>query len=76
MRLVNETGIEIFYSISAPNSGDCGTIAVDGYVDLPYYDNQDSVNLSVSPNQQDTFFAVVVPETGTGKQVEFAIVFE
>ncbi|HSS19738.1 MAG TPA: hypothetical protein VLL54_06665 [Pyrinomonadaceae bacterium] len=76
MKIVNETGIEIFYSISCATSADCGTIGPDDIADLPYYDNQESVSFSVAPNQEDTYFAVTIPQTDTGKQVEFALVFE
>ena len=76
MRIVNETGQEVFYGISCANSSDCGTIDVDGYVDLPSYDNQTDVSVSVTAAGGNQVFALVLPETGTGQQVEMAVVVE
>jgi hypothetical protein len=75
MRIVNETGVEVFYGISYPGAGDCGTIAVDGYVDLPAYDNQPVVNVSVTP-QGGGIFSINIPVTKTDEQVEMACVAE
>lgn len=69
MRIVNETGVEIFYGISYPGAGDCGTIEVDGYVDLPFYDNQPVVNVSVKPAAAD-YFSMNIANSGTDEQVE------
>lgn len=76
MRIVNESGQEVFYGISYTGSGDCGTIEVDGYVDLPSYDNQSNVNVSVTATGGKQIFTIVIPETGTGQQVEMAVVVE
>lgn len=73
MRIVNETGVEVFYGISYPGAGDCGTIEVDGYVDLPAYDNQPVVYVSVSP-QGGGSFSINIPATTTDEQVEMACV--
>ena len=76
MKLVNETGQEVFYSISSANSGDCGTIAVDGIADLPYYDNQTNVNIDFVPTSGQTAFTITVENSGTGQQVEMAVISE
>lgn len=76
MRIVNETGQEVFYSIGYPGSADCGTIDVDGYVDLPAYDNQPVVNVSLSPASGNNVFVIAVPSSGTGQQVEMAVLAE
>lgn len=73
MQLVNETGQEVFYGISCANSGDCGTIAVDGVADLPYYDNQTDVVVSFVPTGGQTAFSITVENSGTGQQVEMAV---
>lgn len=75
MRIVNETGQEVFYGISYPGTGDCGTIAVDGYVDLPGYDNQPVVYVSVT-HPGDNIFSITIPATTTGEQLEMALVAE
>lgn len=75
MRIVNETGQEVFYGISGGGSADCGTIDVDGYVDLPFYDNQPVVNVSVT-HSPDYTFTITVPSSGTGEQVEMAVLAE
>ena len=76
MKLVNETGQEVFYGISCANSGDCGTIPVDGIADLPFYDNQTDVQVSFVPTQPQTAFSITVPDSGTGQQVEIAVLAE
>jgi hypothetical protein len=73
MTLVNETGQAVFYWISAGNSADCGNIDVDAIADLPGYDNQDNVVVSFLPAAQGTTFSTTVPATGTGMQVEMAL---
>jgi hypothetical protein len=75
MQIVNETGQEVYYSISYPGTGDCGTIPVDGYVDLPAYDNQPVVYISAS-NPTNGQFSITIPATTTGEQVEMALVAE
>ena len=72
MRIVNETGQEVFYGISYPGAGDCGTIPVDGFVDLPFYDNQPVVYVSVT-HPVDDIFTITIPATSEGEQVEMAL---
>jgi hypothetical protein len=76
MRIVNETGVEVFYGISYPGAGDCGTIDVDGYVDLPAYDNQPVVYVSIKPSGAEGYFSINIPSTGTDEQVEMACLAE
>ena len=76
MTLVNETGQEVFYSISCANSGDCGTIEVDGVADLPYYDNQTNVVINFVPAGQQTNFTMTVEDSGTDEQVQMLVVAE
>lgn len=75
MQLVNESGQKVYYWISTASSGDCGEIDVDGIANLPAYDNQ--TNVSVSFNTLgDASFQIVCDQTGTGEQVEMALVVE
>lgn len=76
MTLVNETQQQVYYTISCPGAGDCGTIDVDGLADLPYYDNQSNVVVTFSPADGDSYFRINVDSSGTGKQVEMALVAE
>jgi hypothetical protein len=76
MRIVNETEQEVFYGISCAGQGDCGTIEIDGYVDLNGYDNKSDVKVSVTATGGEKVFVIVIPETGTGQQVEMAVVVE
>lgn len=55
MKLVNDTQQAVFYSISCSSSADCGTIDVNGEVDLPYYDNQTDVTVNFSPVSGENF---------------------
>ena len=73
MQLVNETGQALNYWISAPNSGDCGQLAVDGIADWPGYDNQTNVQVSFMP-VTNTWIDITIPQTTTGEQVEIALV--
>lgn len=75
MTLVNETGQEVNYWISSPGMGDCGSIAVDGIVDLPAYDNQQNVSVEFLPLSGNNF-DINCGSTGTGQQVEMALVAE
>jgi len=78
MKIVNETGQELYFNTKTPNDGgDCGTIEVDGIYDIPTYDNLPSLNVHVVPAGPDNpRFTITVPETKEGDQVEMAIVFE
>lgn len=60
MKLVNQTGQDVHYSISSPGGSDCGTIRSGSLVDLPGYDNQDDVVVTFRP------------ETGYGFKTTFA----
>lgn len=73
MKLVNETGQPVFYSISYPGAGDCGTIPVDGIADWPQYDNQENVTVNFVPVAPAESFAVTVDNTKPGMQVEMAV---
>lgn len=78
MKIFNNTPGEVFYGISSPSSGDCGTIASEGTADWPGYDNQTDVKVSfgatpVSPPPQVTSFKITIPETGTGMTVTIGI---
>lgn len=74
MTLVNETGQALYYWITSAASTDCGNIDVDGIADWPGYDNQTDVVVNFLPAQNNTNFSVTVPDTGTGMQVEMALV--
>lgn len=80
MKLFNNTGNDVFYGITAPNSGDCGTINAGDTADLPYYDNQPnvSVNFSASPASPDSVspFTVTIPSSGTGMAVTIGLYSE
>jgi hypothetical protein len=78
MKLYNNTPNEVFYSISSPGAGDCGTIASGDTADLPSYDNQETVRVGFaampfSSAPEITPFKVTIPETGTGKVVTIGI---
>jgi peroxiredoxin len=72
MVLVNETGQTVSYTISAAGMADCGTIAVNGLVDMPGYDNQTNVQVSFLPAGNSSF-TVKIPQTQAGNQVEMAL---
>ena len=76
MTLVNESGQEVFYSISTTSMADCGTIDVDAVVDLPAYDNQTNVAVSFQSTSNDGIFIIDCANSGTGEQVEMALVAE
>ena len=76
MKLVNETNQAVAYTISCDGGGtDSGTIKVDGFVELPNYDNQTNVTVGFKPEGAD-YFSVSVADTDTGKQIEMAVVVE
>jgi hypothetical protein len=76
MRLVNETGQQVGYWIQNANNSECGNIDVDGYVDLPEWDNQQNVSVGFNTPGANTAFTMVCDSTGTGQQVEMAVVAE
>ena len=49
MKLVNQTNVAVNYFITSAGAGDCGTIPVNGIVDLPYYDSQQNVVVEFLP---------------------------
>ena len=76
MQLYNNTPNELFYSISSPNSADCGTINPGETAPWPGYDNTANVSVSFSgtvqsPNPQP--FSITIPSTGVGKAVTIGI---
>jgi len=75
MRLVNETQQQVSYNITAGNSADCGTIDVDGYVDLPAWDNQENVTIQFNSTDGQAF-QLTVDDTAKGEQVEMAVIAE
>jgi hypothetical protein len=72
MTLVNETGQEVTYWISCASATDCGSIEVDGLVDLPQYDNQQNVNVQFLPVSGESL-SIDCGTTGTDQQVEIAL---
>lgn len=77
MTLVNETGQEVFYWVQpAGGSADCGNIEVDGYVDLPQYDNQSDVSVHLGPVAGAKVFTIICGDTGIDQQVEMAMIAE
>ncbi len=76
MKLVNETGQEVWYDISYPGSGDCGSIPVDGIADWPSYDNQTNVTVSFMPMPPAESFVITAEDTGTDQQIEMAVIAE
>ena len=73
MRLVNESGQQVEYWVSSTQSGaECGTIDVDGYVDLPEFDNQQNVYCGFDTSgTSQTQFTINCTNTGTDQQVEW-----
>jgi hypothetical protein len=77
MKLFNNTPNDVFYGISSANSGDCGTINAGETADLPYYDNQQNVQvdfaaLPASPSSVSPF-VVTIPSSGTGMAVTIGL---
>jgi hypothetical protein len=77
MKLVNQTNVAVSYWITSQDAGDCGTIPVNGLVDLPYYDTQQNVTVEFIPveNKQGTF-STTWDTTKTGQQTELALVVQ
>jgi hypothetical protein len=78
MKLYNNTPGEVFYSISSPGSGDCGTIESGGTSDLPGYDNQQNVRVAFTamPSSQPpeiTPFKITIPDSGTDMAVTIGL---
>ena len=76
MTLVNETGQPVDYWIQIGNQADCGSLAVDGLIDLPQYDNQKNVYVGFNGQGTEVPFSIVCGSTGTGQQVEMALIVE
>jgi hypothetical protein len=76
MTLVNETGQPVDYWIQTGNQADCGSLAVDGLIDLPNYDNQKNVYVGFNTQGTEVPFSIVCGNSGTGQQVEMALVVE
>ena len=76
MTLVNETGMPVNYWIQTGNQADCGSLAVDGLIDLPAYDNQTNVYVSFNTQGTEVPFSIVCDSTRPGQQVEMALVVE
>ena len=76
MTLVNETGQPVDYWIQTGNQADCGSLDVNGLVDLPAYDNQKNVYVGFNTQGTEEPFSIVCDSTGTGQQVEMALVVE
>jgi len=74
MLLVNETNVSVSYTIASATSSDSGTIPVNGVADLPAWDNQPNVTVYFTPSSQQQF-AVTIPTTQTGNEVEVSLTF-
>ena len=76
MTLVNETGQPVDYWIQTGNQADCGSLAVDGLIDLPAYDNKKNVYVGFNGQGTEVPFSIVCGSTTPGQQVEMALVVE
>lgn len=76
MTLVNETGQPVNYWIQTGNQADCGSLAIDGLIDLPAYDNQKNVYVSFNTQETEVPFSINCGNTQTGQQVEMALIVE
>jgi hypothetical protein len=76
MTLVNETGQEVFYFIASQSNSECGHIDVDGVLDRPDWDSQSNVTVGFSPVGGTKRFEIICDNTGTGQQVEMALIVE
>jgi hypothetical protein len=74
MKLVNETNVAVNYFITSQGAGDCGTIAVNGMVDLPFYDSQQNVVVEFLPVGSAVGFSTTWDKTQTGEQTELTLV--
>ncbi|HEY0407201.1 MAG TPA: hypothetical protein VGC89_15825 [Pyrinomonadaceae bacterium] len=74
MKLVNETNVAVSYWITASGAGDCGTIAVNGMVDLPGYDKLQNVTVEFLPVGGAVGFSTIWNATQTGQQTELTLV--
>jgi hypothetical protein len=74
MKLVNETNVAVSYFITSQGSADCGTIAVNGMVDLPFYDSQQNVTVEFLPVGGAVGFSTTWDATQTDQQTELTLV--
>lgn len=75
MKLVNETNVAVNYWITSQGAGDCGTIPVNGMIDLPYYDSQQNVTVEFLPvGSKGGGFLTSWDTTQTGQQTELTLV--
>lgn len=75
MILVNETRQPVDYWISADGgSPNCGSIEAEGIADLPQYDDQTNVYVGFKPSLPNKAFIITCAHTGTGEQVEIALI--
>ena len=73
MKLVNETGQRVAYWISSSSNSECGEIDIGGLVDHPSFDNQTNVYVAFNTSGGTSGFTILCDETGTGEQVEMAL---
>jgi hypothetical protein len=73
MTLANETNQQVDYWIQTGNQADCGTLDIDGTIDLPQYDNQKDVYVGFNATGTQQPFVVVCDNTGTGQQVQMVL---
>jgi len=79
MLLNNNTPQQLSYSIGTAGSADCGTINPGDTADLPYYDKQTNVSVSVyvtNSSNQPAPYVINIPSTGTGKAVTIGFFVE
>jgi hypothetical protein len=76
MKLVNESGQLVNYWIQSASSSECGSIDVDGIADHPEFDNQTNVYVGFNTPGTDVPFSINCDNTGTGQQVEMALVVD
>lgn len=74
MTLVNETGQPVDYWIQTGNQADCGSLDVNGLIELPKYDNQKNVYVGFNTQGTEVPFSVVCGETKHDEQVEMALI--
>ena len=58
MYIKNDTDQPVYYDISSPGAGDCGTINPRSVVSLPYYDSGYS-SLSLQPRDPNGYFQLI-----------------
>jgi hypothetical protein len=78
MKVYNNTPNQIFFSISSPGAGDCGTIDSGDTSDWPSYDNQENVRVGFAamPSSQPpeiTPFKITIPDSGEGMVVTIGL---